>query len=100
MTELKRAVFSWRMVLAVFLVLLILMSPLYMDVTFRNNMWSYMAGYDILGSYYRSHGSVRIYSVCLHFSNDSLRYPVCGRIQFELYSFHTSAIGKNSLYLQ
>lgn len=48
MTELKRAVCSWRMVLAVFLVLLILMNPFYMDVTFRNNMWSYMAGYDIL----------------------------------------------------
>ena len=48
MTELKRAVFSWRMVLAVFLVLLILMGPLYTDTLFRHNMWSYMAGYDIL----------------------------------------------------
>ncbi len=48
MTELKRAVCSWRMVLAVYLALLILMGPLYTDTLFRHNMWSYMAGYDIL----------------------------------------------------
>ena len=96
MTELKRAVFSWRMVLAVFLVLLILMGPLYTDTLFRHNMWSYMAGY---GSYYGANGLSLGFSPFAHIFPMIPCNPVCGD-KIELDLFHTSAIGKNSLYLQ
>ena len=48
MTEIRNAVCSWRMALAVFLVVAILMNPFYLDIVFLKNMWSYMSHYDVL----------------------------------------------------
>ena len=48
MTEIRNAVCSWRMALAVFFVVAILMNPFYLDVVFLKNMWSYMSHYDVL----------------------------------------------------
>ena len=48
MTEIRNAVCSWRMALAVFLVVAILMNPFYLDIVFLKNMWSYMSYYDVL----------------------------------------------------
>ena len=48
MTEIRNAVCSWRMALAVFLVVAILTNPFYLDIVFLKNMWSYMSHYDVL----------------------------------------------------